>query len=72
MKQVIFKRSDGFYMTSKQNYCSYIQNARAIKKLDGVNTINDVYQVIETFCRFYNDEPENYEIDFQTVLNYGG
>lgn len=62
MKQVIFKRNDGYYMTSAKNYNSYIWNAREIKKLHGVNTREDVIEFIEKICVFYDDDPGNYAV----------
>lgn len=66
MKQVIYKNhtDDAFYMTSKQNYDSYIQNARAIKRLDGVKTSNDVFEFIEKACAWWNMK----ETDFIVIL----
>ena len=61
MKQVIFKKLDGWYMTPKTNYYAYVQNARQVHKLEDVNTIEDVYEMIDKMCKWYNDDPANYE-----------
>lgn len=64
MKQIIYfnHTDDCWYMTSKQNYESYIQNPRNIHKLNDIKTIEDVYQMIEKMCNWYNDEPKNYTV----------
>ena len=64
MKQVIYyNKTDGaYYMTPKSNYYDYIQDARLIHRLDGVKTLDDVYEMIDKFCKWYNDEPTNYEL----------
>ena len=62
MKQVIFKGFDGYYITPKSNYYAYIQDSRKIHKLDGVNSYAEAFEMIEKFCNWYNDKPENYEI----------
>ena len=61
MKQVIYHTHDGWYMTPKSNYYAYVQDARKIHRLDGVETLQDVYEMIDKFCVWYNDEPSNYE-----------
>lgn len=61
-KMVIFKRLDGYYMTDKTNYYSYIQNARAIKKLDGVNTLDDVAAFIENACKWWSCSASDFEL----------
>ena len=62
MKQVVFKRNDGYYMTTLKNYNAYIWDAQKIKKLHDVNTRNDAVNFIEKMCDFYNDEISNYSI----------
>ena len=62
MKQVIFKRNDGFYMTSKKNYDSYVWDSYKVKKLNGVNTIDDVMEFIDKACIWFDDKPENYVV----------
>lgn len=62
MKQIIFKRNDGYYMTNEKNYNAYVWNARQIKKLNDVKTLDDVYKVIDMFCTLYGDDESNYSI----------
>lgn len=64
MKQVIYwnNTAGAWYMTNKQNYMSYIQNARQIKKLHDVKTLEDVMELIDRFCELYNDDRNKYEI----------
>ena len=62
MKQVIFKRDDGFYMTSEKNYNSYVWNARAIKKIQGVTTMDGVMNFIENACTWWNMDPSDFAV----------
>lgn len=62
MKQIIYKRQDGYYMTTENNYNSYVQDCRKIKKIEGVNTREEAAEVIEMFCRLYGDRAEDYII----------
>ena len=64
MKQVLyFNKTQGcFYYTTEKNYNAYVQDARAIHKLQDCTTVEDAYQFIENMCKFYNDKPENYKI----------
>ena len=62
MKQVIFKRDDGYYMTSAKNYNSYIWNSREIKKLHDVNTRDDVMEFIDNACCWWNMDPSDFAV----------
>lgn len=62
MKQVIFRRDDGFYMTSAKNYNSYIWDSHKIKKLQGVNTFDDVMEFIENACTWWTMDPEDFTV----------
>ena len=64
MKMVIYRNNTDkkWYMTSKKNYNSYIQNAREIKVINGCETLADIYEFIENICKCTNSHPEDYEI----------
>ena len=65
MKQVIYyNHTDGnWYMTSQQNYNSYIQNAREIHKLEDVD---NPYEFIENACKWWGAKEEDFIIVYYT------
>ena len=65
MYQVIFKGHDGFYMTSKRNYNAYVQDPAKIKKLEDVNTLDDVWKFIEVAVKWFG-----YKFDDFSVVYY--
>ena len=62
MKQVIFKRDDGYYMTSVRNYHSYIWDARKVKKLNDVKTLDEVMEFIDKACVWFDAEPSDFAV----------
>ena len=51
-----------YIMTSKQNYNSYIQNARDKHVLKGVDTLEKLKEFIDNACKWWNAKPEDFEI----------
>lgn len=64
MKTVLYySHTDGcFIMTSKQNYNSYIQNARDKHILTDVTNGEQVQEFIEIACKMWNASPEDFEV----------
>ena len=63
MTQVIYKRFDGTWcMTDEKNYYAYVQNARAVHVLQSVETLSDVYELIERLCQLYGCEETDFII----------
>lgn len=62
MKQVIYKTSNGYYITSEANYNARIQNAKAVKHIDGATTTEDIREFIANCCKWYGDSEGNYII----------
>lgn len=59
---VIYNSLGKWYLTDEENYKSRIQNARKIKRLENVDSIEDAKAIIDKFCKWYNDTPNNYKI----------
>ena len=59
MKMVIFESLGSYYVTSQKNYEARIQNSRAIHKMDGFNSPEEI---IEYFINLYHDTKDDYII----------
>lgn len=59
MKQVIYKdKLFGVYCcTSEENYNARIQNAHAIQRLDGFESVE---QIIEYYCKWFHSKPDDF------------
>ena len=49
-------------MTNETNYNAKIQNAKAIKHIDGATTAEDIREFIANCCKWYGDSEDNYII----------
>lgn len=57
MKYVIYKSKGDFYITTKQNYESPIQNAREITKIIGFRTAEEI---IDYYCKNIKMSRDNF------------
>ena len=57
MKTVIYKRLGDYYTTNEENYNARIQNARAIHKMQGFKSPQEI---IEYYCTYCGSKPEDF------------
>lgn len=59
MKMVIYKSLGIYYVTTEANYNAYIQDARAIQKMQDFNSAEEI---IEYFCTYCGSKTEDFII----------
>lgn len=59
MEMVIYKGLSGWMVTTKQNYCARIQDAR---KITDCSAFNNPDEIIEYYCKWFNSKKEEFTV----------